>query len=324
MNRAGTRPPPPAGPDRAAGLRHQALLCRGRGDCIASVLAFIRDGLARAEPVSVGVSAGLSGPLRELLEGEPAVTYFDMRELGRNPGRIIPAMLDFAGAHAGGAIRYVSEPFWVGRSTAENAEVVRHEALLELAFAGRPVTVMCAYDVTALDPVTAGCAELTHPVIVSDGRLQSSQHYAGAGVVPAQCDRPLMAPPASATRLVYSADLRQVRTLVSDCAASAGLAPGRITDLALAASEVAANTLQHAGADGTLLIWHTRHEVVCQLTDPGIIQDPLAGRHRPDSAASGQGLWVVNQVCDLVQLRSGPEGTTVRMHFRLWTPLPAV
>jgi anti-sigma regulatory factor (Ser/Thr protein kinase) len=320
MNRTGTRPPPAARPDRAAGLRHQALLCRGPADCIASVLTFIRDGLARAEPVSVGLSAGLGGPLRDLLAGERAVTYFDMRELGRNPGRIIPAMLDFAGAHAGGAIRFVSEPFWVGRSAAENAEAARHEALLELAFASCPATVMCAYDTSALDPATTGCAELTHPVIISGGRPRPSQRYAGAGVLPEQCDLPLAPPPRSATRLVYSADLRQVRTLVSDCAARAGLAPGRIADLALAASEVAANTLRHARSDGTLQIWHTGHEIVCQLTDPGIIRDPLAGRHRPDSAASGasgQGLWVVNQVCDLVELRTGPDGTTVRLHFRL-------
>jgi len=27
-------------------------------------------------------------------------------------------------------------------------------------------------------------------------------------------------------------------------------------------------------------------------------------------------LWLVNQVCDLVELRSGEDGTTVRMHMR--------
>ena len=31
----------------------------------------------------------------------------------------------------------------------------------------------------------------------------------------------------------------------------------------------------------------------------------------------GQGLWVVNQVCDLVELRSGRTGTTVRLQMRL-------
>jgi anti-sigma regulatory factor (Ser/Thr protein kinase) len=281
-----------------------------------AILAFIHDGIAQAEPVLIGVSATLGGMLRRGLDGEPLVSFFDMTELGRNPGRIIPAMLDFAGTHVHQAVRYVSEPFWAGRSAAENIEAARHEALLQLAFAGSPATVLCLYDRSSLDPAALQCAEQTHPVLISGGQPRPSQRYPGAGIVPPQCDRPLVPPPGSASHLVYSDNLRQVRMLVADCAASAGLAPGRAADLALAASEVAANTLRHAGTGGTLQVWHTSQEIVCQISDPGIIQDPLAGRHRP-GAASGQGLWVVNQVCDLVELRSGPDGTTVRMHIRL-------
>jgi anti-sigma regulatory factor (Ser/Thr protein kinase) len=319
MTPAGTHVPafPAASQGRAGGGWHRALLCRDQADCVAGALAFIHDGIGRAEPVLVGVSATLGSRLRQLLDGQPLVSFFDMTELGRNPGRIIPAMLDFAGAHVHRAVRFVSEPFWAGRSAAENAEAARHEALIQLAFAASEATVLCAYDLATLSPATLSCAEQTHPVLVSGGSPRPSQHYPGAGIVPPQCDGPLPPPPGSAARLVYSSDLRQVRTLVSDCAASAGMAPGRIADLALAASEVAANTLRHAGADGTLQVWHTSEEIVCQITDPGIIKDPLAGRHRPGAPTSGQGLWVVNQVCDLVELRSGPGGTTVRMHIRL-------
>jgi hypothetical protein len=28
-------------------------------------------------------------------------------------------------------------------------------------------------------------------------------------------------------------------------------------------------------------------------------------------------LWVVHQLCDLVELRTGSTGTTIRLHFRL-------
>jgi hypothetical protein len=31
----------------------------------------------------------------------------------------------------------------------------------------------------------------------------------------------------------------------------------------------------------------------------------------------GWGLWMVNQVCDLVEIRSGDWGTDVRLHMRL-------
>ena len=45
-------------------------------------------------------------------------------------------------------------------------------------------------------------------------------------------------------------------------------------------------------------------------------RDPLVGRRRP-AEATGLGLWVVHQVCDLVELRTGPAGTTIRTHMRL-------
>jgi hypothetical protein len=43
---------------------------------------------------------------------------------------------------------------------------------------------------------------------------------------------------------------------------------------------------------------------------------PLAGRH-PDSPHddSGHGLRIAHELCDLVQLRSGPWGTAVRLHI---------
>jgi anti-sigma regulatory factor (Ser/Thr protein kinase) len=309
--------PPSAAATGAYGVRHQALVCPDSSDCFASVLAFVEEGLAGGQPVSVGLSAALGRRLGQVVGSQPLVAYFDMTELGRNPGRIIPAMLDFASAHAGHPLRYVSEPLWAGRSAAERAEAARHEALVEPALAGSTATVLCVYDAGRLDRDAVACAELTHPVVISAGEPQDSPRYAGGGVVPAQCDDPLPPPPGGAARLDYRDDLRAVRALVSSCAAQAGVAPGPTADLVLAVSEVAANTLRHTSGPGVLRVWPTSAEVICEVTDSGQITDPLAGRRRPAAAGFGQGgLWVVNQVCDLVQLRSGRDGTTIRMHLR--------
>jgi anti-sigma regulatory factor (Ser/Thr protein kinase) len=300
-----------------AGVRHQALLPRDSGDCLASVLDFVEEGLDAGDAVSVGLAAPLGRRLGRALGSHPDVAYFDMTDLGRNPGRIIPAMLDFAAAHDGRALRYVSQPLWPGRAAAERAEAARHESLVEPALAGvSAAIVLCVYD-AGLDGADLACAEQTHRVLIAGGQERPSDRYAGPAVLPAGCDEPLAPPPAGAAELRYRDDLRAVRELVAGCAGQAGLSAGRAADLVLAVSEVAANTLRHTRGSGTLRVWRTDSELICQVTDTGHIASPLAGRRRPMAASFGQGgLWVVHQVCDLVELRTGEQGTTIRMHVR--------
>jgi anti-sigma regulatory factor (Ser/Thr protein kinase) len=107
---------------------------------------------------------------------------------------------------------------------------------------------------------------------------------------------------------------------VASHARQAGLPAERTGDLVLAASEIAGNTLRHTQAGGTVHIWHTEEEILCQIQDRGWITDPLAGRIRRPPDERGHGLWVVNQVCDLVELRTGQAGTTIRMHMSIQEP----
>ncbi len=97
---------------------------------------------------------------------------------------------------------------------------------------------------------------------------------------------------------------------------SAGLSGERAEDLTIAVNEAASNTVSHTRAPGTLRMWQDATAFVCEICDTGQILDPMAGR-RPAAAAGngGHGLHVVNQVCDLVELRTGPWGTAVRMHM---------
>ena len=149
----------------------------------------------------------------------------------------------------------------------------------------------------------------------------ASARYLGPPKVPPRCNRALSRPPARAEALGYRDDLRPVRSFVASKAKCAGLTPPRIPDLVLAISELAGNTLRHTDGGGTVQVWRTREEIICQVADTGQITDPLA-RHRPpsDELLGGNGLWLVNQVCDLVQARTGPAGTTTRLHMRLRRP----
>jgi anti-sigma regulatory factor (Ser/Thr protein kinase) len=122
--------------------------------------------------------------------------------------------------------------------------------------------------------------------------------------------------------LTYTTDLAAVRTLVREQARHAGLPGKRAIDLELAVSEAAANTVRHAAAQGhrqgTLRVWCTADEIVCEIRDGGVIADALAGRRQPAAGAlTGHGLWLVQQVCDHVEIASGADGTTVRMRMAL-------
>jgi anti-sigma regulatory factor (Ser/Thr protein kinase) len=110
--------------------------------------------------------------------------------------------------------------------------------------------------------------------------------------------------------------LRPVRRLVSTEAARAGFTSASIADLVMAVGEVATNSIQHGGGAGTLRIWRDGDVLVCEIRDRGHFDDPLADRRRPAPRQDGgRGLWLVNQLCDLVQVRSFTTGTTVRLHM---------
>jgi anti-sigma regulatory factor (Ser/Thr protein kinase) len=308
---AGPPPAPPGGDD----LSHLAFPYRDTGEYLEHVLAFIGDGLACSEPVFVALPGHLGSQVRAAAgaAGWP-LAVADMNELGRNPARITLALGTFAGGHAGQRIRIVTEPLWPGRTDAETAEVMKHEALVQLAV-GAPGAILCPYDASRLSPALIDGACRAHPEILEDGHRRPSGGYReGDGALPGA---ELTAPPATAEFIDYRSRLHPVRALVGRYAARAGLAAESCADLILAVSEVTANTLAHTAGGGTAHIWTSGREVICQVHDGGWITDPMAGRKRPPPDSDGQGLWVVNHLCDLVETRSGPAGTTTRLHFRL-------
>jgi anti-sigma regulatory factor (Ser/Thr protein kinase) len=127
---------------------------------------------------------------------------------------------------------------------------------------------------------------------------------------------PLLPPPPGVMSYRYTTDLAAVRAIVYRYAKQAGLPEARAIDLVLAVSEVAANTVRHAKSPGSLKIWYDTKRIVCQIQDEGTITDPLAGQRRPSlEAMGGHGLWIVNQVCDEVEMRSDETGTTIRLHM---------
>jgi anti-sigma regulatory factor (Ser/Thr protein kinase) len=304
-------------------FRHEALLYTGHDGFLAGTLSFIRAGVRAGEPVLAMVSPTKIDLLREALNGESDGVHFaDMHEVGSNPARIIPAWRQFVDDHAapGRSLRGIGEPIWAERSPAELVECQRHESLLNLAFAeGCAMRLLCPYDTDALDGAVIAEAYRSHPVIVQNGAELESDGYHGIEVVSAPFAHPLSAPPADAATLAYTGDtLDALRHFVAAYAERIGVDDERRADLVLAVNEVATNSVLHGGGRGTLLVWREGETLICDLRDSGFFDRPLAGRERPEPGrVGGHGLWLANQLCDLVQVRSFSTGTAVRVHLRL-------
>jgi SAM-dependent methyltransferase/anti-sigma regulatory factor (Ser/Thr protein kinase) len=305
-----------------AGLVHTALLYSGTDDYLDGILRFIRHGVAVGEPVLVAVPGERTELVRARL-GAPAgcVRFVNMADAGANPGRIIPKLLcGFVDEHRRGRMRVVSEPVWPGRSEAEYPGCVQHEALVNLAFADRPMTILCPYDADRLDPSVLADALSTHPMVVEHAEWQASPRFADPTSVVDAWNTPLPEPPAVPSTLVFTAPHgpRQVRRLTHDTATRAGLTGQRLTDLLMAVNELSVNTLLHTGRPGLFSVWCTAGQLVCQVQDSGHITDPLAGRRCPaPHDTGGHGLLLVNDLCDLVRIHTRPGETTVRLHMLL-------
>ncbi|HEX3736911.1 MAG TPA: ATP-binding protein [Solirubrobacterales bacterium] len=128
-------------------------------------------------------------------------------------------------------------------------------------------------------------------------------------------------PPPRAGRLEFGLDgLHDVRGLVADRAAGAGLSPRRTSDLAAAASELAANSVLHGGGRGLATVWEETGALLVEVADAGTIVDPTVGQVRPDPTSEhGRGLYIAGRLCDELAIDSGPSGTRIRLRMEIET-----
>ena len=313
--------PAPVG-DLAHAFRHEAFLYAGQDEFVDGAMSFIRGALEDDAPVLVVVSAAKLDLLRaELGAASHEVCFADMAEVGGNPARIIPVWKDFVSERAvnGRGVRGIGEPVWAGRSPAELVECQRHESLLNLAFAGAPGWwLLCPYDTKTLSPAVIEQAFSSHPFIMTSGGRQPSTRFRGNDEAAAPFAEPLPEPPVPPYEISFDAGhVPAVRGFVTKQAVEAGLGGLRASDFALAVHELATNSVRYGGGHGVLRLWREPDAIVCEVRDNGRIEHPLAGRVLPaPDQDGGRGLWLVNQLCDLVQFRSLPEGNVVRVHMR--------
>jgi anti-sigma regulatory factor (Ser/Thr protein kinase) len=303
------------------GFRHEAFLHAGDEAFLAGTVPFLRDGAAAGEAMLVVVDRRRIDLLRARLGATAEhVGFADMAQVGANPARIIPAWRDFVAEHArpDRGLRGIGEPIWPGRAPDVLTECHLHESLLNRAFADTPgFRLMCPYDTEALPGAVIDDALRTHPLITGAGGERASDVYAADDWVRDCLAEPLPDPAGPAEEMPFRAHtLAALRGLVARRAREAGLGAERTGDLLFAVNEVATNSVRHAGGEGRLRVWREPDRLVCEVRDGGRIDEPLVGRRRPERGQlGGYGLWVVHQLCDLVQMRRSPDGNVVRLHL---------
>jgi anti-sigma regulatory factor (Ser/Thr protein kinase) len=303
-----------------SGFSHQALFYCGTDEFVTMTAGVVRSALAADEPVLAALPTAHLSLVRDALAADAdQVRWVDMSRAGRNPGRILPGVLTpFQDEHRSRRVTMIGEPIWPGRTPGEYAAAVSHEALINLAFAGRAVTVVCPYDVAGLQPSALVDAERTHPELVDPDGSRDSELFGDPEAVAAQAARPIALPPPDASSFAVQStdDLRAARVRVADAADLAGLPGDRRDRFGLACHEAMANALRHGGGRAHVTIWPERADLVCQVQSPGRFADPLAGRRAPSpTAAGGRGLVMINEICDLVQIWPSPDGLTIQMRI---------
>lgn len=305
-------------------FRHEALFYGDWTEFVAATVPFMKDGVAKGEPVLVVESAEKIHMLQSALGADAEkVVFADMTRIGANPARIIPTWVDFVREHGakGKRVRGIGEPIWSGRTADELVECQRHESLLNVAFGeGQPWWLLCPYDTSQLDDEVLHEALCSHEYVM-DARSNSkaSSVFRGIEGSGAPFDLPLRELTSGSRGVTFDAEtLLKLRRAVARFATSAGCSAERATQLVTAVNEIATNSVVHGGGRGQLRMWRDGEMVIAELRDEGRYGHPLGDRARPGiRLGDPRGLWLANHLCDLVQIRSFHDGTAVRLHMRV-------
>jgi anti-sigma regulatory factor (Ser/Thr protein kinase) len=302
-------------------FEHDALLYDGVDGFVEHMLPFVHGGLEREEAVLAVTSPRNISALREALGGDrERVGYHDSAKWYASPGKAFRRYAEYVAAQPEGRrLRAIGEPVWpIGRPEAVS-EWARYESVLNVAFADAPAWIVCPYDSAALPDEILTHALETHPTTHAQGRRVAHAEYVATDTFWSSLDvRHPFAEPPRTRELPVTSELAALRAAVESEARRAGVALERLPELLLAVHELAINALTHGEGEAVVRTWTEEHDFVCELADSGPgLERRYAGYVTPSPVdLHGRGLWLARQITDLVEVRSGPHGTRIRVRVR--------
>lgn len=315
--------------DPGRGFVHQALIYGSDEEFMDVALPFVKEGLRRGEPTLVAVQGRHIQNLRTALGGTPDGVSLDPVEdwydtSARSRERFASWVEERT--EGGGRARVMGEPPWALGHEAQIRDWARHESVVNVAFAGEPVTFICPYDSEALPEEVLGHARATHPEIHSDQGTSRSDSYVDPREFCDQLESTVAAqrlPPELEIRFGLE-DLLAVRRSIGSFARDAGLSRTHVEEFVLAVNEIATNAVVHGRPPTSLRAWNADDEVIVEVTDGGDgIRNVLAGQMRPAAdSLGGRGLWLTRLVCDAVEVCNAG-GCIVTLHASARSAQPA-
>ncbi|TWP45739.1 hypothetical protein FKR81_38575 [Lentzea tibetensis] len=302
-------------------LEHQVVVHGSDEEFLAAVVPFLRAGIAAEDeppPLLVSTARKMDLVRDEMGADREHVAFIPNHEW--YTGTAANAMAHAAGYIAmntgpAGRIHAAAEPDWTGRagsSPREITEWIRFEAMANVLLAPFGVHAMCPYDTRTTDPAIVEAARSAHPIEVLGTEKRVCATYENPLSLIAKLDaKPLPKRPKSAKTIHLHRDVESVCRFVRAQAILHGLGTLEAGVFESAVAEVA-----HLAGEGYVHTWSHDGASVCEIHRlTGKIDDLLIGFRPPRTREPqpGQGLWFTRQVCEYVDVRSGPDGWTIRM-----------
>lgn len=112
--------------------------------------------------------------------------------------------------------------------------------------------------------------------------------------------------------------ITQLRHIVASAAGAAGLTGDRLDDFVVAVNELLTNAVRHGGGAGRVELWRSDGAVTCEVSDSGAGLDDSDRPARPaPDVPGGRGLWLAGELTDELEIKTGDQGTTVRIVSRV-------
>jgi anti-sigma regulatory factor (Ser/Thr protein kinase) len=294
-------------------LRHHAMVYSCTEEYATRSVAFLREGLYAGERCVVGNNrAGLATVREALGPDAEGVEFVDVSWTYTRPAQAVAAHYGtlLRASRNGRPVRAIGE-FQFGPTFDDWKEWQSYEAITNLAYAHLPVWLVCAYPANGLPDSVLEGVRSTHCEVLTD-RWEKSEQFED----PRDAVRRLTPAPASLPELrSWSAgpDLERFRERLARDLATEQVPDVKALEVLVAATEIAANALQHGGGIEEVRVGGVDGWFVCEVIDRGGgFDDPVLGYLAP-RPGTGRGLWVARQLTRRLESFQSSRGFTVRM-----------